>query len=118
MKQPARDVDSRIVRSPGQRAAWNFFTNHGHVLVCIASNPDMTVREVAQMVGITERATIRIIGELEEAGVIQRTREGRRNHYSIQGAIPLRHPLERHRTVNDLITMIGRPANPEPDEEG
>ena len=88
---------------------WTFFTNHAHVLLCLAGDPDLTVREVAVRVGITERAVIRIIGELEEGGVLERTREGRRNHYTINTDAPLRHQLERHRVVGDLIRMVGAP---------
>lgn len=87
---------------------WTFITNHGHVLLCLADDPDMTVREVAIRVGITERAVIRIIGELEAGGVLEREREGRRNHYTIDTQAPLRHELEQHRTVGDLIGMVGK----------
>jgi len=86
---------------------WTFITNHGHVLLCLAENADLTVREVAQKVGITERAVMRIIGELEEAGVVARVREGRRNHYTINKKASLRHELERHRAVGDLIRLVG-----------
>jgi DNA-binding MarR family transcriptional regulator len=95
--------------SDSQQATWTFFTNHGHVLLCLAADPDITVREVAARVGITERATIRIIGELEEGGVLERTREGRRNHYTINEKSPLRHELEKHCDVGDLIKMVGEP---------
>ena len=92
--------------SSDEKPTWTFFTNHGHVLLCLADHPDITVREVALRVGITERATIRIIGELEQGGVLTRTREGRRNHYSINGGAPLRHSLERHCKVGDLIRTV------------
>lgn len=95
--------------SASQQPGWTFFTNHGHVLLCLANDPDMTVREVAQRVGITERATIRIIGELEDGGVLERTREGRRNHYTINRTAPLRHELEQHCQVGDLVEMVGNP---------
>jgi DNA-binding transcriptional ArsR family regulator len=87
-------------------AGWHFLTNHAHVLLCISQDPDMTVRELAQQVGITERAVMRIIGDLDDAGVIDRTREGRRNHYEINDDLPLRHPVEDHCTVGDLIKMF------------
>ena len=86
---------------------WTFITNHGHVLLCLATDPDMTVREVALRVGITERAVVRIVGELEAGGVLERSREGRRNHYTINRSAPLRHELEQHRSVGDLIRMVG-----------
>ena len=85
---------------------WSFLTNHSHVLLCISEDPDITVRDLALKVGITERAVMRIIGELDEAGVIARTREGRRNHYSINRDQALRHPIEQHCSVADLIRMF------------
>ena len=84
---------------------WTFLSNHGHVLVCIAQRADSRVREIAREVGITERAVQRILGELEEAEVVERLRVGRRNHYEIRGGIPLRHPLESHCTVADLVRL-------------
>lgn len=86
---------------------WTFFTNHGHILICLAAEPSITVRELASRVGITERAAMRIIGELEDGGVLSRTREGRRNRYTINEGAPLRHDLERHCHVGDLIEMVG-----------
>jgi DNA-binding IclR family transcriptional regulator len=90
----------------GEGTTWHFLTNHSHVLLCISENPDITVRELAQQVGITERAVMRIIGELDEGGVLERTREGRRNHYTIDADLHLRHPVENHCTVGDLIHMF------------
>jgi predicted transcriptional regulator len=77
------------------------------VLLCIAGDPNIRIREIAQAVGITERAVMRIVGELEEAGVIARTRQGRRTHYEINEAMPLRHPIEAERSVGELIRLIG-----------
>lgn len=85
---------------------WSFLTNHAHVLLCISEDPDITVRDLALEVGITERAVMRIIGELDEAGILTRTREGRRNHYTINGDLSLRHPVESHCTVDGLIRMF------------
>jgi len=89
-------------------STWHFLTNHSHILLCISENADITVRDLAHRVGITERAVMRIIGELDEAGVIERTREGRRNHYTIDPARQLRHAVESHCTVGDLIQMFRR----------
>lgn len=89
-----------------ESAGWHFLTNHAHVLLCISEDPDITVRELAQNIGITERAVMRIIGELDDAGVIDRTREGRRNHYTIDEDRALRHPVESHCSVGDLIKMF------------
>jgi DNA-binding transcriptional ArsR family regulator len=86
--------------------SWHFLTNHSHVLLCISEDPDITVRDLALRVGITERAVMRIIGELDEGGVLDRTREGRRNHYEINEELHLKHPVEDHCTVGDLIRMF------------
>lgn len=89
---------------------WTFLTNHAHVLVCIAENPDMRGREIAEQVGISERAVQGIISDLVEAGYVRRERAGRRNHYTINLAGDLRHPLEEDHTVGELLAMLGRLA--------
>ena len=88
------------------RPTWTIFSNHAHVLVCIARNPEERVREIAQKVGITERAVQRIIGDLEKAGVIVRERLGRRNRYTLSLDKPLRHPLEANTTIAEVIRVI------------
>jgi predicted transcriptional regulator len=85
---------------------WTFLSNYAHVLVCIAKDRDVTLREVAAQVGITERAVVRIIRELEDAGVVTRVREGRRNHYEVDTSLRLRHPLEADKTVGDLLSAL------------
>ena len=85
---------------------WTFLSNHGHVLVCIARDPNMRVREIAQSVGITERAVQRILGELDQAGVIDRTRQGRRTHYEINERLPLRHPIESQHSIGELVRAV------------
>jgi len=89
-----------------KQAGWTFLTNHSHVLICLAMQPDMLLREVAQKVGITERAVQKIVLELEEGGVLVRKRVGRRNHYTIKEGRSLRHPVEGHRRVKDLLDMV------------
>lgn len=84
---------------------WTFLTNHAHVLLCIANDPEMRVRDIADAVGITERAVLRIVAELEEAGYLERERDGRRNHYVVRTERPLRHPLERHHKVRALLGL-------------
>lgn len=86
-----------------QETSWTFLSNHGHVLVCLAKDPHMRLRDVAQCVGITERTAQRIVTHLEAAGVLTRIRAGRRNRYQFHPHIPLRHPLESHQTVGDLL---------------
>lgn len=91
--------------------AWSFLSNHGHILVCIARDPNIRVREIAQAVGITERAVQRILGELEEAGVISRSRKGRRTHYEIDGDLPLRHPVEAEHSIDELLRLARSKAS-------
>lgn len=86
--------------------AWTFFTNHAHVLVCLAGDPEMRLRDVGVEVGITERAVQKIVSELEAGGVLERERQGRRNVYRILGDLPLRHPLESHCTVDGLVHFV------------
>ena len=86
--------------------AWTFLTNHAHVLLCIAREPEVRMRDVAHLVGITERAVQRIVAELEEAGYIERIRQGRRNRYEVRTNLPLRHPIERHERVSSLIKLV------------
>ncbi len=88
-------------------SAWTFLSNHSHVLLCIARDATVRVREIAQAVGITERAVQRILGELEEAGVIGRSREGRRTRYVIHEELPLRHPIEADHSVGELLRLVG-----------
>lgn len=85
---------------------WTFLSNHGHVLVCLARNPDMRLRDVAEAVGITERSAQGIVNDLEEAGYVTKQRVGRRNHYRLEPDRPLRHPLEEHRAVGELLDLI------------
>jgi hypothetical protein len=92
--------------SAGEPVGWTFLSNHTHVLVCLARNPDQVLREVAQQVGITERAVQRIVAELESGGVIRRERLGRRNRYHLNLDATLRHPLERHCTVGELLRSV------------
>jgi len=87
-------------------AVWTFLTNHSHVLICLARDPSARLRDVADEVGITERAVQRIVTDLENGGVLTRTREGRRNRYSIYGDRRLRHPVESHRSVLDLLSLV------------
>lgn len=82
------------------------FTNHGHVLILLAQDSALVLRQVATRVGITERAVQRIIADLEEAGFLQRERIGRQNRYRIRTDQSLRHPIEAHCTVGDLVGLI------------
>ena len=87
--------------------AWAFLTNHAHVLVCLARDPHVRLRDVASAVGITERSVQKIVGDLERVGAITRTRSGRRNVYSIHDEHTLHHNMERDHTVGDLLRLYG-----------
>ena len=87
-------------------ARWTFLTNHSHVLILISRKPDVVLRHVATQVGITERAVQRIIADLEEAGILEREKVGRQNHYRILPDRPLRHAIESHRSIGDLLSLM------------
>lgn len=91
---------------------WTFFSNHGHVLFCLARDDSRLLRDVASEVGITERAVQRIVAELVEAGVLMREREGRRNRYRIARSARLRHPIEKHCTVGSLLDFVDDSESP------
>ena len=88
------------------QGTWTFLTNHAHVLLCLAQDPDLTLREVAERVGITERAAHRIVTELVTEGALERQRVGRKNHYEVNRRMPLRHPLEQHAEVGQLLQLV------------
>ena len=87
-------------------SSWTFLTNHAHVLMCLAKSPSERIRDLAVKVEITERAVQRIIVELEAEGYLEHIREGRRNLYKVLSRKPLRHDIEKHRQVHDLIKLI------------
>jgi DNA-binding transcriptional ArsR family regulator len=85
---------------------WTFLTNHAHVLVCLATDPGLRVRDIAMRIGITERATVRILGDLVDAGYLVRRRVGRRNEYALRLDLPMRHPVEAEARVGALIEAV------------
>lgn len=87
---------------------WNFLSSHAHTLICLAENPRARGRDMAERIGITERAAMRIVKHLEEAGVVTRQKEGRRNRYVIHGQKHLQHPLEAHQRVGALLSLVLR----------
>ena len=90
--------------SPG----WTFLTNHSHVLICIAEDTSARSRDIAGRVGITERAVQRIVTELCDAGYVTKVRQGRRNRYTVRLDRPLRHPVEGHCTVFEILETVRR----------
>lgn len=95
-----------IVSISSNKQDWTFLSNHAHVLICLYRDPTIRLRDLAFNVGITERAVISIIEDLETVGIIVRTKEGRRNKYKIHESISLRHPLESHKTIGDLLKLL------------
>ncbi|MBK7722110.1 MAG: winged helix-turn-helix transcriptional regulator [Austwickia sp.] len=87
-------------------AEWTFFTNHAHVLLCIARDPGVRIRDMALAVGITERAAQAIVADLVGAGYVVREREGRRNRYQLHPERPLRHPLETDHTIGEVLSLL------------
>jgi DNA-binding Xre family transcriptional regulator len=94
---------------PQTAAGWTFLTNHSHVLLLIAAMPDARMRDLALRVGITERAVQRIIEDMAEAGYLKVFKEGRRNTYEVVHSKRLRHSVEGHCTIGDLIDFVGKP---------
>ncbi len=86
--------------------AWTFLTNHARVLICITRGPDLRMRDIADYVGVTERAAQLIVTDLEEAGYLTRTKVGRRNTYTINPDLPFRHPAEADHDIYELIAVF------------
>jgi DNA-binding MarR family transcriptional regulator len=87
-------------------ATWSFLTNHARVLICVAQDPGIRLREIGDAVGITERAAHRIVGELADAGYVSRQRVGRRNRYAIRSDLPVPDSLARDRRVGELLAVL------------
>lgn len=107
MSQPDESSPSSDAKpQPSSAGGWTFLTNHAHVLFCIVQDPEVRLRDVAARVGITERAVQRIVTDLENEGYLKVSKEGRRNRYQVNFDLPLRHPIERHRSVRALIGLV------------
>jgi MarR family protein len=90
---------------------WTFLTNHAQVLVCIADDPGVRLREIGERVGITERAAHRIVVELAAAGYITRERNGRRNRYTVNAHLPVHDPIAREQNVGQLLEILSPPGD-------
>jgi len=99
MRTTSKAVAAKLVHG------WTFLSNYAHVLIVLAGEPDLRLRDVATRVGITERAVQRIVADLIADGFLSATRVGRCNTYSVHMKARLRHPIEAHRTIADLIAM-------------
>ncbi|HMV41235.1 MAG TPA: MarR family transcriptional regulator [Leptospiraceae bacterium] len=95
-----------ITQVSSSKQDWTFLSNHAHVLICLYRDPTARLRDIAFNVGITERAVISIIEDLESVKIVARSKDGRRNKYKIQETISLRHPLEAHKNVGDLLKLL------------
>jgi transcriptional antiterminator len=86
---------------------WNFLTNHGRALLCIAHNPDVRIRDIADALGITERRAHGIVTDLTDAGYLIKTKDGRRNRYEIQSHLPVPEPTARERAIGEVLELLG-----------
>src|SRR5581483_11431655 len=98
----------------GNTPSWTFLTNHAQVLVCIAEDPGVRVRDIGERVGITERAAHRIVVELAAAGYITRQRNGRRNQYTVNADLPVHDPIAHEQSVGQLLEILTAPTRSEP----
>jgi hypothetical protein len=103
LTEESRNMNAEAARD---QSRWTFLTNHLNVLACLARDPELRIRDIADMIGITERATVQILNQLEASGYLTKTRVGRRNHYTVHGELPLRHPLHNGCQVGELLRVI------------
>ena len=85
---------------------WRFLSNHTQVLLCLRRDPDARFRDIAQMVGITERAAQRIVSDLIDSGYVERERVGRRNHYRVNPGTAMRHPAQDGHDIGELLQLL------------
>jgi len=91
-------------------AEWSFLTNHARVLVCIAHDPGLRLRDVAELLSLTERTVFGIVTDLTETGYVLKEKDGRRNRYRIQPHLPLRQPVGREATIGELLDLLVAPS--------
>jgi predicted ArsR family transcriptional regulator len=92
--------------SPDRDKTWRFLSNHTQVLLCLQRDPDARYRDIAQIVGITERAAQRIVADLIESGYVESERVGRRNHYRVNPDIAMRHPAQNGHEIGELLRLL------------
>ena len=92
--------------SENDNRTWRFLSNHTQVLLCLHHDPNARFRDIAQSVGITERAAQRIVADLIESGYVESERVGRRNHYRIRTDIAMRHPAQRGHEIGELLELL------------
>lgn len=96
----------RLPPAPVEVPTWTFLSNHAHVLLCIAQDPEVRLAEIARRVGIGERAVHSIVSDLVDAGYVERTKQGRNNVYSVNLDRPLRHPLESDHKIAEIFRPL------------
>lgn len=106
LEMATNDSDRRMPADPVPEARWTFLTNHAHVLLIIARDPQVLMRDIAARVGVTERAAQKIVADLADAGYITRTRLGRRNSYTVATGRPLRHPIDAGHDLDELLAVL------------
>ena len=92
-------------------AHWTFLTNHAHLLLAVARDPDARVHDLARLVGISDRAALTILEDLEAAGYLDRERVGRRNRYTVHPHLPFRHPTTAAHDVDELLAIFTGPPD-------
>jgi DNA-binding IclR family transcriptional regulator len=102
--------DKEVMSSTEGTHSWTFLSNHAQVLLCIARDPEMRIRDIAQSVGITERAAQRIVVDLDEAGYVEREKVGRRNHYRLNGEVRMRHVAQADYEISELLKAFQSPT--------
>ncbi|MBK5232384.1 MAG: helix-turn-helix domain-containing protein [Thermoleophilia bacterium] len=92
------------------KGGWDFLTNHAHVLLCVAHDPGIRLRDIAVTVGVTERSAHKILSQLVDEGYVNKERTGRRNSYTVQHDMPLKGPLDEEQEVGELLNLLLKPA--------
>jgi DNA-binding MarR family transcriptional regulator len=105
MKEKSR-YNKHTLMAEGSSSGWAFLTNHARVLICIAHDPGVRLRDIGEHLEITERAAHRIVTELAAAGYISRERNGRRNHYTINAHLPLPDAIAREQSIGELLAIL------------
>ena len=93
-------------------AKWSFLTNHARVLVCIAHDPGMRLRDIARTLGITERSAYSIVTDLTDGGYVVKDKDGRRNRYQIRPHLPLRETITQERTIGEVLDVLVESKSP------
>ncbi|XDD53278.1 ArsR family transcriptional regulator [Leptospira sp. WS4.C2] len=100
-----KELKRKSQEIPKKAGQWTFLSNHAHVLICLSKDSEMRLKDVAILVGITERAVQAIVKDLVDAQILEKSKDGRRNQYIIQTEQKLRHPLEANHSISELLRL-------------